>query len=110
MSNFTRDELRVIVCFAGIFGLFVQLLAQTIFGAEVAAGLTGTFGTLATLPVVDSAVEKFAGKRGPTDPPLDPPSSTGGEATPTSENSVLPRQNDDRKRGSSSVDLLVAVA
>lgn len=74
MGAFSRDQLRVIVCFAGIFGLFFQLVAETVFGASIGAGLTGTFGTLATLPFVDSAVEKFSSKRGPSDPD-DPPSS-----------------------------------
>ena len=82
MGAFSRDELRVIVCFAGIFGLFVQLIAQSFFGAEVGAGLTGTFGTLATLPVVDSAVERYSSKRGPGDPP-DGPSRSVGDSTPT---------------------------
>lgn len=75
MSTLNRDQLRVVVCFAGLFGLFVQLLAQTFFGAEVGAGLTGTFGTLATLPVVDGAVERYSAKRGPGPP--DPPSPGG---------------------------------
>lgn len=75
MTKLKRDELRVIVCFAGIFGLFFQLLAQTFLGAEVGQGLTGSFVTLVTLAIADSAWEKFTGKRGPSDPG-DPPTST----------------------------------
>ena len=82
MSNLNRDQLRVVVCFAGIFGLFFQLVAETVFGASVGAGLTGTFGTLATLPVVDGAVERYTAKRDPGEPP-DGPSPPGGGFTPT---------------------------
>lgn len=96
----------MIVCFAGIFGLFVQLIAQSFFGAEVGAGLTGTFGTLATLPVVDSAVERFSTKRGPNDPPDDPPppvpDETGSER--------ITRRSDEQQRERSGMDLLVAAA
>ena len=95
----------MIVCFAGIFGLFVQLIAQSFFGAEVGAGLTGTFGTLATLPVVDSAVEKFSTKRGPAnpgDPPSPPP--------PTSQDPAAPRPPDEQPHDSSGVRFSVVVA
>ena len=93
MSNLNRDQLRVVVCFAGLFGLFVQLLAQTFFGAEVGSGLTGTFGTLATLPVVDGAVERYTAKRGPgpPDPPQDGPSSgSPPPAPPTTQQPTEP--------------------
>lgn len=105
MSAFSRDQLRVIVCFAGIFGLFVQLIAQSFFGAEVGAGLTGTFGTLATLPVVDSAVERYSSKRGPTDPP-DPPPPVEEEST----TDRITRRSDEQQRERSGMDLLVAGA
>ena len=82
MGSLDRERLRVIVCFAGLFGLFFQLVAETVFGASIGAGLTGTFGTLATLPFVDSAVEKFSSKRGPTDPPPGGPSQSAGDSTP----------------------------
>ena len=88
MSNLDRDRLRVIVCFAGLFGLFFQLFAETVFGATIGAGLTGTFGTLATLPVVDSAVERYSSKRqgpppDPSEPPSLPPPPTYPEVTAT---------------------------
>ena len=88
MSTLNRDQLRVIVCFAGIFGLLVQLFAQTFFGAEIGAGLTGTFGTLATLPIVDGAAERYLSKRDPGDPgdPPDgpsPPTRDPSSRTPT---------------------------
>lgn len=105
MSNLNRDQLRVVVCFAGIFGLFVQLIAQSFFGAEVGAGLTGTFGTLATLPVVDSAVERYSSKRGPTDPP-DPPPPVEEEST----TDRITRRSDEQQRERSGMDLLVAGA
>lgn len=91
MDRFSRDELRVIVCFAGIAGLFFQLIAQTVFGADVSSGLTGGFITLSTLPVVDSAWEKFSSKRGPTDPP-EPPSSS----TPESQRERITRRSDEQ--------------
>lgn len=99
MNRFSRDELRVVVCFAGIFGLIFQLIAQTLFGAEIGAGLTGTFGTLATLPVVDSAVERYSTKRGPTDPPDDPP--------PVER---ITRRSDEQQLERSNIELLVAAA
>lgn len=105
MSRFSRDELRVVVCFAGIFGLIFQLIAQTLFGAEIGAGLTGTFGTLATLPVVDSAVERYSTKRGPADPPDDPPPV---EEESTSER--ITRRSDEQQRERSNIELLVAAA
>ena len=83
MSDLNRDQLRVVVCFAGIFGLFFQLVAETVFGASVGAGLTGTFGTLATLPVVDGAVERYTAKRDPGGPPDGPTPPGGGGSTPT---------------------------
>lgn len=69
MSNLKRDELRVIVCFAGIAGLFIQLLAQTFMNATVGQGLTGSFVTLVALSIGDAAWERYASKRGPSDPP-----------------------------------------
>lgn len=80
MSNLKRDELRVIVCFAGIAGLFIQLLAQTFLGATVGAGLTGSFVTLVSLAIGDAAWERYASKRGPSDP-LPPDESPPGIPT-----------------------------
>lgn len=105
MSNLDRDRLRVIVCFAGLFGLFFQLIAETVFGATIGGGLTGTFGTLATLPVVDSAVEKFSTKRGPADPG-DPPSPP----PPTSHDPAAPRPPDEQPHDNSGVRFSVVVA
>ena len=104
MSNLDRDRLRVIVCFAGLFGLFFQLIAETVFGASVGSGLTGTFGTLATLPWLDSAIERYSQKRGPADPP-DPPSPP----SPMSHDQAPPRPSDPPTERSRIESLAVAV-
>ena len=94
MSDLSRDQLRVVICFGGLLGLFVQLLAQTFLSVDPGATLTGVFGTLATLPVADSAFEKFSSKRG------DPP----GPSDPKEETSVTQRRRDERDR----IDYMIA--
>lgn len=105
MRNFSRDELRVVVCFAGIAGLFFQLLAQTVLGAEVGQGLTGAFVTLATLPLADAALEKFSSKRGPTDPPDSPP-----PAPPESTSEGIKRRSDIQHQERSDFESLMVAA
>lgn len=93
MSKLKRDELRVIVCFAGIAGLFFQLIAQTVFGAVIGSGLTGSFVTLVTVAIGDAAWERYTTKRG-TDPEL--PSSPPKE--PSSSPTTQQRPNGQRER------------
>ena len=79
MDRFKLDELLVVICFAGISGLFLQLILSAV-GIDTPGGYTGAFVTLATAPVGIAAGSKVLSKR--DDPPDDdPPSPVEQERT-----------------------------
>lgn len=95
----SRDELRVIVVFAGIAGLFFQLVGQTVFDATAGPSLTTAFVTIIGFAIGDAVWERYSAKRGPSDPP--PPDAR--DENPRS-------QQSEQSSGRSTIDFSVAVA
>lgn len=105
MDRFRRDELLVIVCFAGVVGLFLQLAFQSL-GLPTKDVLTGAFITLATIPFVGAAAERWWSKRGPDDE--DPPAPGPLEMDESQADRITRRSNEQRQQRSD-MDLAVAV-